>query len=263
VLFAWSKLHELSAGSTRVIGRREVSGVAAIGFAAPLAEVMGPQPFGLTAEGEVRVWASAETAVPLAVEVEKRLDDGRSVTDTIEPVEWNVPMPDSLFDDSVLEGYTVHEQSAHTRGFPEPELKPYVTLRIGPEAGGPVVNEVDVVGAVMGTVSFEPWKRPRYRSFITFKLTEDGAERLRTYLQENPTTPLEVDFNGELHTPWMFREVTSRLIQVEITPMRKRLIEFELQYLSHGEETVTAELERRRAMSATPVAGENGEPPIR
>ncbi len=263
VMFAWSKLHALSAGSTRVIGRREVAGVEAIGFAAPLAEVLGPQPFGATPEGEVRVWASAETAVPLAVEVENHLGDGRSVTDTIEPIEWNAPMPDSLFDDSVLEGYTVHEQRAHTRGFPEPELKPHVTLRIGPETGGPVVNELDVLGAVMGTVSFEPWKRPRYRSFITFKLTEDGAERLETYLRENPTTPLEVDFNGELHTPWRLREVTSRLIQVEITPLRKRLIDFELQYLLHGEETVRAELERRRAMSATPVAGENGELPVR
>ena len=263
VFFAWSKLHELSTGSTRVIGRREVAGVEAIGFAAPLAEVLGPQQFGLTPDGEIRVWASAETAVPLVVEIDKRLGDGTSVTDAIEPIEWNAPMPDSLFDDSVLEGYTLHERRAHTRGFPEPELKPHVTLRIGPDSGGPVVNELDVVGAVMGTVSFEPWKRPRYRAFITFELTEDGSERLKRYLQENATTPLEVDFNGELHTPWMFREVTARLIQVEITSLRKRLIDFELQYLLHGEETVAAELERRRAMTATPVAGEDGKLPVR
>jgi len=262
VVLAWSKLRELSADSTHVIGRREVAGVEAIGFSAPFAEVMGPQVFGIVPDGEIRVWASAETAVPLAVEVETRIGDGSSVSVRIEPIEWNAAMPDSLFDDTVLEGYTVHEQTVHTRGFPKPELKPNVTLRIGPDSGGPVVNELDVVGAVQGTVSFESWRRPRYRTILTFELTEEAADRLRAYLRENPETPLEVDFNGELRTPWKFRTVTMRLIQVDITLLHKRLIDVEREYLLHGEETVTAELERRRAMTATPVAGEDGTLPL-
>jgi hypothetical protein len=175
------------------------------------------------------------------------------VTDAIGPVEWNVELPDSLFDDSVAQGYKVHARRAHRRGFPEPELKPHVTLRIGPATGGPVINELDVVGAVMGMVSFEPWSRPRYRTLIAFELTEEGAEHLTRYLKDNPTTPLTVDFNGELHTPWMFRAVTSRLIEVEITPLKKRLIDFELEYLLHGEGAVASELERRRRMTVTPA----------
>ena len=252
--FAWSRLRDLAADRTRIIGRREVAGEAAVGFAAPLAEVMGPQPLGLEPDGEIRVWASAETAIPLGVEVEKRLDSGWSVTDVIEPIEWNVPMPDSLFDDSVLEGYEVRERRAHNRGFPEPELMPDVTLRIGPESGGPVINERDVVGAVMGSVSFESWRRPRYRTLITFELTEEAAERLKTYLQVNPETPLTVDFNGEFQSPWIFRRVHSRFIQVELTRLNKRLIDVERQYLLHGEEAVAAELERRRLMNETPAA---------
>jgi len=248
-MFAWSRLREMPAGSTRVIGKRKVAGTSTIGFAAPLSDVIGPQPLGIEAEGEVRVWASVKNAIPLAVEIEKRLDDGTMVTDVVEPIEWDVPMPDSLFDDSVVEGYEVHEGKAHTRGFPKPELMPNVTLRIGPDSGGPVINELDVVGAVTGTVSFEPWRVRKYHTIITFELTEEAADRLKTYLEENPDTPLVVDFNGELQTPWPFHTVTSRFIQVELTPLRKRLIDFEREYLLHGEETVAAQLEHLRSLA--------------
>lgn len=252
VFFAWSKLREVTADQTRVIGRREVAGQECVGFAAPLARVMGPQPLGIEPDGEIRVWASAETAMPLAVEVEKHLDDGSVVTDVIQPIEWNAPMPDSMFDDSVVEGYEVHERKAHARGFPEPELMPHVTLRIGPSSGGPVINELDVVGAVMGTVSFESWRRPQYRTLIAFELTDEAAIRLRSFLRENPETPLTVNFNGEFERPWVFRGITSHFIAVEVTPLRKRLIDFECEYLLRGKEAVEAELERRRTSQPTP-----------
>jgi hypothetical protein len=123
---------------------------------------------------------------------------------------------------------------------------PNVTVRIGPESGGPIINELDLVGAVMGRVSFEPWRRPRYRTVITFELTEEAADRLQRFLRDNPKTPLTVAFNGEFEIPWVFRRVASRLIQVEITPLRKRLIDFEREYLLHGEETALAQVERQR-----------------
>jgi hypothetical protein len=250
-MVAWSKLHELPSGSTRVIGKREVAGRSAIGFAAPLAEVAGPQPLGVEIEGEIRVWAAVEDAVPVAVEVEKRLDNGRVETDVFEFIEWDAPMSDSLFDDSIAEGFEIFEGKAHTRGYPKPELMPYVTLRIGPDSGGPVINELDVVGAVMGTVSFEPWRARKYHTIITFELTEEGAGRLRSYLEENPDTPMVVDFNGEMQTPWNSGMVASRFIQVELTPLRKRLIDFEREYLLHGEETVAAQLEHIRSQAQT------------
>jgi outer membrane lipoprotein-sorting protein len=253
---AWSKLRDLAADSTRTIGRRRIAGEEAVGFAAPLAEVMGPQELGLQLAGEVRVWASAETAVPLAVEIEKRPAEGWQVLEVVEPIEWNAALPDSMFDDSVTAGFEVHEGKAHKRGFPEPELKPHVTLRIGPETGGPVINERDVVGAVMGAVSFEPWRARKWHTMITFELTEEAAERLERYLRENPDTPLTVDFNGEIRGPWFFRQVVSHFIRVEITPLRKRLIEFEREYLLRGEEAVAAELERRRAMTETAADGD-------
>jgi outer membrane lipoprotein-sorting protein len=243
--FAWSALRQVSADQTRVIGRRQVAGEIAIGFAAPLGEVIGPQAFGIEVEGEIRVWASAETAVPLAVEVETRHGDGSVEVDVIEPIEWNAEVPDSLFDESALEGCEIRERRAHNRGFPEPELMPQVTLRIGPPSGGPVINELDVVGAVAGTVSFDPWRRPRYRTLITLELTEAAADRLKGFLREHPEAPLTVDFDGEFRLPWIFRNVDSRFIVVEITPLKKRLIDFEREYLVHGEKAVAAELERR------------------
>ena len=84
----------------------------------------------------------------------------------------------------------------------------------------------------------------------------EAAERLGRYLRDNPDTPLTVDFNGEVRGPWVFRQVVSRFIRVEITPLRKRLIDFEREYLLHGEEAVAAELARRRAMTATPAASD-------
>jgi hypothetical protein len=251
---AWSQLRDLSADSTRSIGRREIDGQETVGFAAPLNEVMGPQELNLDLDGEVRVWASADTGVPVAVEVEKRPADGWTVLEVVEPIQWNASLPDSLFDDSVTAGYEIHEGQAHRRGFPEPQLMPNVTLRIGPESGGPIINELDLVGAVMGRVSFEPWRRPRYRTVITFELTEEAADRLQRFLRDNPKTPLTVAFNGEFEIPWVFHRVESRLIQVEITPLRKRLIDFEREYLLHGEETALAQVERQRQRLATPTA---------
>ncbi len=249
---AWFKLRELSDDETRVIGRRTVAGESAIGFAAPLAIVMGPQPLEAEPEGEVRVWASSETAVPIAVEIETILGGGWSKTDAVEPITWNAELPDSLFDDSSAEGLELRERKAHTRGFPAPELKPEVTIRIGPETGGAVVNELDVVGAVAGTILFEPWKRWRYHTIITFELTEEAADRLRSFLVENPGTRLMVDFNGEFHRPWFHPRVASRFIEVEMYPLRLRLIDFEIGYLEHGEETARAAVERARAMSSRP-----------
>ncbi len=253
---AWSKLRDLTADTTRSIGRREIAGQDTVGFAAPLSEVMGPQELHLELDGEVRVWAAADTAIPLAVEVEKRPADGWTVVEVVQPIRWNEPLADALFDDSVTAGYEVYEGRAHRRGFPEPELMPHVTLRIGPESGGPVINELDLVGAVMGRVSFEPWRRPKYRTVITFELTEEAADRLRGFLRDNPKTPLTVDFNGELEIPWVFRRVEWRLIQVEITPLKKRLIDFEREYLVHGEEAAMAEVERQRQRLATPSSAD-------
>jgi hypothetical protein len=249
---AWFKLRELSEDETRVIGRRRVAGESAIGFAAPLAVVMGPQPLEAEPEGEVRVWASVETAAPVAVEIVTILGGGWSKTDAVEPITWNAVLEDSLFDDSAAEGLELHERKAHTRGFPAPELKPEVTIRIGPETGGAVINERDVVGAVAGTILFEPWKKWRYHTIITFELTAEAAERLQRFLDENPETPLQVDFNGEFARRWFHPRVSSRLIQVEMYPLRLRLIDFEIGYLEHGEETARAAVERARAMNATP-----------
>ncbi len=249
---AWFRLSELPESATRSIGRREIEGEPAVGFAAPLAALMGPQPLVGEPNGEVRVWASAATAVPLAVEIRTEVGEWFKV-ETVEPITWGADLQDSLFDDSSIEGFTIHERKMHTRGFPAPKLKPEVTLRIGPEIGGPVVNELDVVGAVAGTILFESWKRVRYHTIITFELTEEAADRLQRFLTEQPDTRLQVDFNGEFVRPWFHPQVTSRFIQVELFPLRKRLIDFEIGYLAGGREAALAEVERQRALRSTPT----------
>jgi len=248
---AWFRLSELPESATRSIGRREIEGEPAVGFAAPLAALMGPQPLVGEPEGEVQVWASAATAVPLAVEIRTELGEWFKV-EKVEPITWGADLPDSMFDDSSIEGFTIHERKMHTRGFPAPELKPEVTLRIGPETGGPVVNELDVVGAVAGTVLFEPWKRVRYHTIITFELTEEAAERLQRFLNEHPDSRLQVDFNGEFVRRWFHPRVSSRFVQIELFPLRKRLIDFEIEYLAGGREAALAEVERQRALRSTP-----------
>gem|GEM_PF-4083971 len=117
-----------------------------------------------------------------------------------------------------------------------------VSYRVG---GGPSCRELASLPAALADAG--------WTSVITDRTTGEAAERLQRFLDENRQTPLQVDFNGEFVRRWFHPRVASRLIQVEMYPLRLRLVDFEIGYLEHGKETALAEVERQRALRSTPM----------
>jgi len=225
----WNRLRGLAADRARIIGEREIEGVPVVGFEARADELPGGDEAPV--DGVVRVWASAETAVPIEIELEFGDETQGRYRTVFGNLEWNAPLADGLFEPPDLEGWTIVEEWVHEVGFSRSALAEGVTLRVGPESGPPIMTEADVEAVPSGREVRRSGEEPRRT--ITLVATPGGESRLKAFTAAHIGERVVFDVNdGEIRFGIRIGGTIGREMRVDITPLGKTLEEFAEDYLT-------------------------------
>ena len=101
----WTRLAGVAESATRLVGERQFGRARLVGFEAPLDALVG-RAAARDRGSLVRVWADPGTAVPARIDVEWRMAE-RTIRTTIFRLAWRVELPDSLFEVTIPDGWTV------------------------------------------------------------------------------------------------------------------------------------------------------------
>jgi hypothetical protein len=229
VATTWSSLRGLTSDDARIIGRRDIDGVPTVGFEAGIDEMPG----GGTARvrGVVRVWASAETAAPIEIEMEFGDDAGGRYKTVFGNLEWDVALPDEMFEPPNLEGWTIVDEWVREVGFPESALADGVMLRVGSEDGPAILTEADIAAVPSGREVRRSGEEPRRT--VTLVATPAAGSRLREYTSAHLGERVVFDLDdGALRFDIRIGGTIGREMQVDITPTGMTLEEFAEAYLA-------------------------------
>jgi hypothetical protein len=238
---SWDSLARITGDKTRKIGGREIDGVEAAGFEAPIRELFY-NPSVDPPEGVVRIWANIETAVPIMVEAQFEDERGRTFQTRIDRIEWNVPLGDDLFDQPDLEGWEIQDRTVKVGEVGEPPqayLKSGVTLRLGLKDGPAIVTEQDVETVHVGQLDTEPGDAKPAHATVSIVLTDEAAARVRAFTAEHLGERISVDFNGELQYEITIGGVIGKELQLEISPLGITARQFADDYLTSHPPTQT------------------------
>jgi hypothetical protein len=179
----------------------------------------------------VRVWASAETAVPVETELEFVDGAGGRYRTVLGNLEWDAPLADELFELPDPDGWTIVDEWVREVGFSETALADGVTLSVGPEGGPAILTEADVAAVPSGREVGRSGEEPRRT--VTIVATPAAESRLRKHTSAHLGELVVFDLNhGELRFEIRIGGTIGREMQVDITPTGKTLEEFAAAYLA-------------------------------
>jgi outer membrane lipoprotein-sorting protein len=232
----WRLLAEVRGASARVIGRRLVGEEWATGFEAVFGKFSTRAFKDTPADSIVRVWASEESAVPLAMEFEGgTFADGSAAGHVrFEPMAWNPDIDDALFTVEGFENYDIHESDSLTICFSKTALAPEVELILARVDGHPpLLTSADITSVELGIDRWDP-RDPdtSLERRILLEVTEEGFEGVRSVLGFPRYDPLLVEFDGRplrLHVGH-YHDGAYRL-ELDITTLGLSLEDFEARYL--------------------------------
>jgi hypothetical protein len=225
----WDSLRKLAADDTRVVGERMIDGVSTVGFEARADEMPGGA--AARADGVVRVWAAAGTAVPVEIEIELQDPSGATHRTVFGNLEWNVPVDDELFETPDLEGWRVIDESVREVGFSSSSLADGVTLRVGFDDGPTILTEADIVAIPSGREIRGEGAEPR--RVITVVASAEAGARLREVTAAHVGERVVVDLDdGAARYEIRIGAPLGRTMQIDITPLGKTLEEFAEAYLA-------------------------------
>ncbi len=220
----WNEMEEIAWDEAKQIGERVIDGIQTVGFEIP-GEVL-PTRTGRLDECRTHVWVTRDTAIPVLVESEHRgyrsggLRDpsgkGYSVKvkSLVEGIEWNVPLPDELFEFPSVDGWKFSENRMERFDFSRTRMQADLMLEVRPQHGPVLLTESDFVKEISGaSVSERTEDGQKSRNVsITLLLTKAGAEKLKAFVADHPGERLMVDFNGEVQNE----------IEIQPSPMGNR-----------------------------------------
>jgi hypothetical protein len=194
---SWQRLSTIAATATTRIGERVIGDRRAVGFEAPLTALLEPRE--TVAHGRVRVWAAADTATPLDIELSLTGVDGGVTRTTMSDIEWDVHLDPELFDLTPPDGWSVSHIRRRVITFESARLAPQVRVTIGPEAGPVLATEDDIaaVRSLEQVVDESPGGAPP-TTRLEVELEENAAARLTDFAERNPEEILIVDVNHEV-----------------------------------------------------------------
>ena len=228
----WNKFKNISSDKARRIGQREINGIQAVGFAAPIQEY--EPTFG--GEGEIHVWVDKETAVPIFVEMEFRRKIGkieRIERGIASDIEWNVPLPDDLFEPPALEDWTIVEDIEFKHvPFTNTSLKPDVTLRVTGQDGTVILTEHDIEKVRDATVMIVRKDEVTTTTVsVGSILTQAGRSKMKAYTLEHIGEKLTIDFNSKIQHEDNIHDQFDGFA-IDITKIGKTVKQFEEDYLT-------------------------------
>ena len=226
----WERLRAVTSDQTRVVDRKTIEGTEVVGFEVELAGLVGDDP-AAPDDGTVLVWADADTGVPLEIELKFTGRLGHASHTTYGGLEWNVPLPDELFEIDETEGWTFVDDGLHRIEFFGARLKEGITLTIGPVGGPPALTETDIEAITSGTSTLGPGEARREVT-VNVVLSPAGQEKIRAYTSEHHGERLVIDFNGEMSLELTIGGTIGREFRLDISRMGITLEQFADRFLT-------------------------------
>jgi outer membrane lipoprotein-sorting protein len=226
---SWSRLKIVTSDQTKEIGNSEIGGVPVVGFEIDIREIF-EQREAARMTGLMRVWADAESGVPLEVGAEFTDPGGTEHITTFTDIEWNPPLADDLFVIPEADSWTIRKESVEEVGFTHTSLRDDVTFSLGPAGGEAVVTEADVAAVRSGKVVALSGKA-HTRMQIMLKLRPDAAERLHSYSSTHLGERTRCDFNGEIVFEPTIGGIMSDEVLLDVTELGLTPEQFETEYL--------------------------------
>jgi hypothetical protein len=231
----WEKLTKIPTEKTRFIGNQKINGVSVTGFEISMQD-FSRELYRGTFEGTVQVWADNKTDLPVLVEIQICWDNYNFSKITLESFEWNVPIPDELFQepsDLPLRNEVCWERELFT--FSRSRLRPGVTVAIGIESEEPILTEKDiefVEGVQIQNLIYGdiPGDVPPHRVCVRLIPTPAGKEKLQAVTEANMGKKLVIDFNHQVINEMKFL-VPFNIVELDIASLSKTPKEFEDEFL--------------------------------
>ncbi len=218
----WEKLQKLREQDVRALENRLIDGVQTLGFEAPLADF---EPNAPDLGGTIRVWVHEQTAVPVRIELRCPIGDDYSTT-FLTAIEWNVDLPDKLFEVPDDSDWTVEEHDIHDKVFAAPgaQLRPGVTLEVT-TAGGDIILSRQHVARVTAS---RTERSGTEQTSLFVDLTPEGKRRLAEYTAAHIGETVTITLNGQVIGRPQIRAPLSGGFQIDIPsdgPAVEELIE--------------------------------------
>ena len=226
----WERLRGVTSDQTRIVDRKVIEGSAVVAFAVELAALVGDDPVAPT-DGSVRIWADADTGVPREIELRFAGQGGHTTHTTYGGLEWNIPLPDELFEIDEAEGWTFVDDGIHRNEFVGTRLKESVSVTIGPVGGPPALTEADIESVTSGTSTLRPGETEREVT-VNVVLTPAGQEKIRAYTSAHRPERLTIDFNGEMAIELTIAGTIGRQFRLDISRAGITLEQFAERYLT-------------------------------
>lgn len=226
----WERLRGVTSDQTRIVDRKVVEGSAVVAFAVEMAALVGDDP-AAPADGSVRIWVDADTGVPREIELRFTVQGGYTTHTTYGGLEWNIPLPDALFEIDEAEGWTFVDDGVHRNEFVGTRLKDGVTVTIGPVGGPPALIETDIEAVTAGTSTLRPGETEREVT-VNVVLTPEGQEKIRAYTSAHRGERLTIDFNGEMVIELTIGGTIGRQFRLDISRAGITLEQFAERYLT-------------------------------
>lgn len=227
----WNQISKITADKARRIGARVIDGRPAVGFSFEVSSRV--LDLGDWAPEKVpgKIWVGRDDGVPMLVELEYMMGyGGHKVRFVTLDIEWNVPIDDRLFDQTVPAGWGLSRHLEDSIEFAGIDFRPDVSLEIGPEGQAPFATARDVAGLVKTERTTQPDRDPACTGSVTIELKAGAAKRLRDYAEAYPDNPLVVDFNGEMEAEVKLDSANPARLSFDITPICLSMFRLEEKY---------------------------------
>jgi len=226
----WDRLRGVTSDQTRVIDRKTIDGTDVVGFEIELARLVGDEP-AAPRDATVRIWADADTGVPVEIELKFTGPLGHTHHTTYGGLEWNVPLPDSLFEITEAEGWTFVDDGVHRNDFGGTRLKNGIRVTIGPVGGPPVLTEADIEAITSGAATLRSGESQR-EVVVNVVLAPAGHEKIRAYSSAHRGERLAIDFNDEMAIELTIGGTIGREFRLDISGLGVTLEQFAERYLT-------------------------------
>jgi hypothetical protein len=222
-------LGTIVADQTRTIGPQEADGATRIGFEAPLADLLPWAPPG----GTARIWVDERTATPIRIELAYPDDAGRRTRQTLTQIEWDVPLPDALFDLPDLQGWEFNDAVVTSLDFSHDALRSGLRFRVRTQDGQTVLTEDDVAAVPRGRrITTLTDGQQTVEMLISLRLTQEGQDALETMSAAHVGEKLILDFGGQAQQEMVVLQPLRSLVPMDVSGLAQTLEEFEARYLA-------------------------------
>jgi hypothetical protein len=164
-------------------------------------------------------------------------DDGGVLTrQTISQIEWDVALPDALFDLPDLQGWEFKDAVVTSLDFSRDALRTGVSFRVRTQDGQTVLTEDDVAAVPRGrliTTLTDGQQTVEMR--ISLRLTEQGQDKLERVSAARVGQKLILDFNGQVQREMVALRALRSVDLIDVSELAETLEEFEARYLTESD----------------------------